>query len=241
MYDKATGERCSSVSTVPAPSTCVAPTPDGAPAGTSSSSDTSSATGATRCCSTIAPAVRRTSSASMAQATSIWTRQTRVGARAGTGWCPAASCGNANERGLAVRPWRKLRRDRGVRRGREFPLALGRSIPSGRTGAARWREISWTQSSSRSCDTATNPGLTATSWAFARPTMDVVAGDWSQPWDLLVAGRFKGTSPHGVILYTASHGSAEMFGLERTETSPACRTSPVGAVPGRSRRRAVPG
>src|SRR5262249_40575889 len=47
------------------------------------------------------------------------------------------------------------------------------------------------------------------------PDLDVVAGDWGQqPWDFLVAGRFKGTSRTEFLLYTASQGSAAMFGLD---------------------------
>jgi len=46
------------------------------------------------------------------------------------------------------------------------------------------------------------------------PDLDVVAGDWSQPWDLLAAGRFKGTSRTEFLLYTASQGCAAMFGLD---------------------------
>jgi len=46
------------------------------------------------------------------------------------------------------------------------------------------------------------------------PDLDVVAGDWTQPWDLLVAGRFKGTSRMEFLLYTASTGSAALFGLD---------------------------
>jgi hypothetical protein len=47
------------------------------------------------------------------------------------------------------------------------------------------------------------------------PDLDVVAGDWrGQPWDLLAAGRFKGTSRTEFLLYTASQGCAAMFGLD---------------------------
>jgi len=47
------------------------------------------------------------------------------------------------------------------------------------------------------------------------PDLDVVAGDWrSQSWDLLAAGRFKGTSRTEFLLYTASQGCAAMFGLD---------------------------
>lgn len=47
------------------------------------------------------------------------------------------------------------------------------------------------------------------------PDLDVVAGDWrNQPWDLLAAGRFKGTVRTEFLLYTALQGSAAMFGLD---------------------------
>jgi hypothetical protein len=50
---------------------------------------------------------------------------------------------------------------------------------------------------------------------FADSLLDVVAGDWEQrPWDLLAAGRFKGTSRTEFLLYTASQGSAAMYGLD---------------------------
>jgi hypothetical protein len=71
------------------------------------------------------------------------------------------------------------------------------------------------------------------------PLLDVVAGEWGQPWDLLAAGRFKGTSRTEFLLYTASQGSAGMFGLDtngnifRLQTFNGWRSSWVMAATGR--------